>query len=176
MEGALEIICAVGRETDNRIGAEQSPGQRHRRVVLAHVHPVGLHLERQIGAVIEHEGHPEVAADRPNHPSSRQQGPRLEFFLTQLHHVDPALDAGRHERGQVGPVRGAQVEPTIRDGARRHALARALPVRFAVALGLAVALFDVPLAALALAVAFMAALWARTLARLSGPVMSATDI
>ena len=140
------------RQPDDGVGAEDAPGQRDRCIVLAHVDAVRPHLERQIGPVVQHERHAVGAAHGRRHGGPGQQRPGVELLVAQLDHVHPAGDAFVEEFGQVGPVRRAEVQAALRD----HPPAPAA-------------------AALALALAFSAFLVARTLARLSGLVMSATE-
>ena len=147
----------MGREPDDGVRSEDAPGQRDRGVVLPHVDAVRPDFEGQVGAVVEDEGHSAVGADGADQASPLQKGSGLEVLVPQLHDVHPAGDAGRHEGGEIGPVRRAEVEAAVRDG--RHSPARA---RHALDF--------------ALAFAFTACLCARTLARLSGPVMSATEM
>ena len=85
-----------------------------------------------------------------------QQRLGVELLVAQLDHVHAAGDAVVEEVGQVRPVRRAEVEAALREvGTPGHPPPAA--------------------AAFALALAFIAFLVARTLARLSGLVMSATE-
>ena len=98
------------------------------------------------------------AAHGRRHGGPGQQRLGVELLVAQLDHVHPAGDAVVEEVGQVGPVRRAEVEAALREvGNPGHP-----PVPAADA-------------ALAFAFAFSAFLVARTLARLSGLVMSATE-
>ncbi len=145
-----QIGWAVGREPDDGVRPENSTGKCNRRVVLPHVDTVGLHLEGQVGSIVEDEGHAVVVTDGADEAGPLHERLGVEVFLTKLDDVHASGDARGHEDFEVGPIRCAEVEAAIRDGAwRRHVLERAF--------------------------AFMACLCARTLARLSGPVMSATD-
>ena len=87
-----------------------------RRVVLADVHAVRPHLEREVGPVVEHEGHAEVAAHGGRQPGPGQQRLGLELLVPQLDDVHPAGDAVGEEGGQVGPVRRAEVEAALARG------------------------------------------------------------
>ena len=111
--------------------------------------PSAPDLECEVGPVVEHEGHPVLPAHRRRHTGPRQQGPRFEVLVAQLDHVDPAGDARREELGQVGAVRRAEVEAAAGEVPGAHASACAW--------------------------AFMAFLVARTLSRLLGSRMSATE-
>ncbi len=147
---ALEVGRTVRRQPDDGVGTQDAPGQRDRRVVLAHVDAVRPRLEREVGPVVQHEGHAVVPAHRRRHLGPGQQRLGLELLVAQLDHVHAARDALAEERGQVRPVRRAEVEAALGEvGPRGHAPARAL--------------------------AFIAFLVALTLARLSGSVMSATE-
>ena len=100
------------------------------------------------------KGTPGVTADVAHHGGPGEQGARLELLVPQLHHVDPAGDAGGHELGQVWPIGGAEIETAGREvEAGAHADA----------------------CALAFALALAAFLAARTLAMVSASVMSATE-
>ena len=68
------------------------------------MHPVGLHLEGQVGPVVEDEGDAVVSADGSQLAGSFQERPGLELLVTQLDDVDATGDTGRHERGQIGPI------------------------------------------------------------------------
>ena len=115
---------------------------------------VGVHFEGQVGSIVEDEGHSVVEADSADEAGPLDERLRLKMLLAQLDDVHSAGDAGRDEMLEVGPIGCAEIQVAVRDGAsRRHALALAFAFAFA----------------------FMACLCARTLARLSGPVMSATD-
>jgi hypothetical protein len=140
----------VGGQTDDGVGTEDAPGQRDRGVVLPDVHPVGPDGQGQVRTVVQDEGDTSGAAGLAHHGRALEQGAGVQLLVPQLHHVDPALDAGGDEVSQVGPVRGAEVEVAGREvEAGAHADARAL--------------------------AFSAFFLARTLAMLSASVMSATE-
>jgi hypothetical protein len=144
----------VGRQTDDRVGTQNAPGQRDRGIVLADVHPVSPDGQRQVGPVVEHERDTGVLTDVAHHGGPGEQRAGFEVLVPQLHHVDAARDAGRDEIGQVGPVRSAEIEMAGREvegGAHAEACA------------------------LAFAFAFAAFLAARTLAIVSASVMSATE-
>ena len=111
---------------------------------------VGAHLERQVGPVVEHEGHAVGAAHLGGQPRPGEQWPGLEILVPQLDDVHAPRDAGGEEVGQVGPVRRAEVEAATREvPSGGHAPPRAR--------------------------AFMAFLVALTFSRLAASVMSATD-
>src|SRR5439155_18250706 len=95
-------------------------GQRGWRVVLADVDAVGLHLEGQVGAVIEDERDVAVATHTSREARPLEQQPGVEVLLAQLDHVDPAGDAPLEERGQVGTVRGAEVQASPGECVARH--------------------------------------------------------
>ena len=144
----------MGGQADDGVGTEDAAGQRDRGVVLADVHPVGPDSQRQVGAVVEHEGDAGTTTDVAHHGGPLEQGPGFELLVPQLHHVHPARNAGADEVGQIGPVRCAEIEVAGREvEAGAHADAWAL----------------------ALAFAFNAFFAARTLAMLSASVMSATE-
>ena len=152
----LEVGRTVRRQPDDGVGPQDAPGQRDRRIVLAHVDAVRPHLERQVGPVVQHERHAVGAAHGRRHGGPGQQRLGVELLVAQLDHVHPAGDAVVEEVGQVGPVRRAEVEAALREvGSPAHPPPAA--------------------AAFAFALAFSAFLVARTLARLSGLVMSATE-
>ncbi len=145
------------RQPDDGIGAQDAPGQRDRRIVLAHVDAVGPHLERQVGPIVQHERHAVGAAHGRRYGGPGHQRLGVELLVAQLDHVHPAGDALVEEVGQVGTVRRAEVQAALREvGSPGHPPVPAV-------------------AAFALALAFSAFLVARTLARLSGLVMSATE-
>ncbi len=140
----------MGGQPDDRVGPEDAPRQRDRRVVLPDVDTVRPGLEGEVGPVVQHERDAVGAAGVSGDAGAGQERAGLEVLFSQLDDVDAAGDAGGHEAGEVRPVRRAQVEAPARKVAPgAHSFARAL--------------------------AFMARLFARTFSRVSGPVMSATD-
>jgi hypothetical protein len=72
---------------------------------------VGAHGRSQVRPVIEHEGHPFGGADPLDQVRSRDEFGVVEELLPKLHDVDSTGNAPAHEHLEVGPVRGAEVEP-----------------------------------------------------------------
>ena len=155
----------MGGEPDDGVRSENAPGQCDRSVVLTDMDSVRLGFERKVGAVVEDERHAGVRADGPDQCGPLQKGSGVEVFVPQLHDVHSAGDAGRDKSREVRPVGCAEVEAAVRDSRHgrpggRHGRAREGVTRLD----------------FALAFAFTPCLYARTLARLSGPVMSATEM
>ena len=101
----------MGREPDERVLANHGTGLFGCGVVLADMDTVGTHLGGQVGAVVEDEGHPEVGAD-PLEQACPGHDPGIgQLLVAQLHDVDAPLDAAPDEPLEVGPVRGAEIEP-----------------------------------------------------------------
>ena len=127
----------MGRQADDGVGAEDAPRQRDRRVVLSHVDPVGPDLERQVGPVVEHEGHAVLAADRGRDAGPSQQRPRVEVLVAELDDVHPARDAARRgsRPGRAGPAcRGRGGDPRGRGRRSRPGAAPGPSQAFLVAL------------------------------------------
>ena len=116
----------MGREPDEGVGTQDATGQRDRRVVLADVHAVGPGLERQVGTVVQDEGHTVLVADGDGRAGSIQERSGLEVLVAQLHDVHPAVDARGEKRCEIRSVRRAEIEVATRKfGARGHVPARA---------------------------------------------------
>ena len=92
----------MGREADDGIGPHDPPRQRDRRIVLPDVDAVRPRLQRQVGPVVQDEGHAEVPADGRRHGGPGQQGLGVELLVTQLDHVHPAGDAVAEEWARSG--------------------------------------------------------------------------
>ncbi len=138
------------READDGVGTQDAPGQRDRSVVLPDVHPVGPDGQRQVGAVVQDEWDSRGTAHVLRHGRPLQQRAGVQLLVPELHHVDPARDAGGNEVRQVRAVGCAEIEMAAGEvETAAHADARAL--------------------------AFAAFFLARTLAMLSASVMSATE-
>jgi hypothetical protein len=145
-----QIAQAVRRETDDGVGPENAAGEGDRCVVLSHMDTVSTDLEGHVRSIIDDEGHSVGAADVADEAAPLDEFLGFEVLLAQLDDVHPSSDARPDEVFEVRTIGCAEIQVALRDGAPlRHAPARAL--------------------------AFIACLWARTLAKLSGPVMSATD-
>ena len=70
----------MGREPNYGVGTEDATGQRDRRVVLADVHAVGPGLERQVGTVVQDEGHTVLVAEGDGRAGSVQERSSLEVL------------------------------------------------------------------------------------------------
>ena len=108
--GSVQVGSTVGGETDDGVGTEDASGQGDRGVVLADVHPVGPDGQGQVGAIVEHEGDAGARQTSRDDDGPFEQRPGVEVLVPQLDDVDATGDAGGDEVGQVGSVRGAEVE------------------------------------------------------------------
>ena len=120
-----------GRPGRASTGPTMASGPRIRRASATgasswpDVHAVRPRLEREVGTVVQHEGHAQVAAHGQRHCGPGQQRPGLELLVTELDHVHPAGDAVARGRwpGRAGPAcrgrggaprgRGAAVTPRL---------------------------------------------------------------
>ena len=80
------------------------------------MHAVGTDRRRQVGTVVEDEWHLMAGADLLDDPGPSHQIRIGEVLVAELHDVDPADDASLYEGPEIGPVGGAEIEPTLGQG------------------------------------------------------------
>src|SRR5579863_2754116 len=181
---AVELFWCMGRQAHDRERPEDPPSEGWWRVVLSDVDPVRPRFEGEVGTVVQDERDAEIRAHFSQDGRTTKEGPRVERLLAQLHDVDTAGNAIRHESREVRAVRGAEVEMAPSKSAavgewpahrvvRRRAFPTAGAPEDAFARCERVAWSDAPPAALA--AAFASRLRNLTSARLSASTMSATE-
>ena len=115
----MQLLNPVGAAADQAIGPQQAPGDGGGQVVLTEVHPIGIHGQGQIKAVVDKEQGAMAGAELAQGPSfaepllvadrqaSRPWGVRLRPVLNETH---ARLQGCGHHRLQVGDRAGDQIQ------------------------------------------------------------------
>ena len=109
--GTVDLLGGVGGESDQQLGTERLARHLHRRVVLPQVHAVGVRGLHQIGAVVEDEQRPVLAAHSREHPGRVERLVVARVLHPQLNDVD--APAERLAEEPLGPAFAHQVEPCV---------------------------------------------------------------
>jgi hypothetical protein len=71
----------VRGQADDGVGTEDPPGQRDRGIVLPDMDPVSPDGQREVRAVVEHEGDTRVAADVAHQSGPGQQRAGVQLLV-----------------------------------------------------------------------------------------------
>src|ERR671914_169804 len=118
-DGRVELLGRMGREPDQQRVAHLLADHGHRQVVLAHVYPVDLGVESQVGAVVQPDQRALFVADRAEARGGAQDRFVVGALVAELDHVHAAAQGrGEHvlRRGLHDEVEPGSPEALTRVG------------------------------------------------------------
>ena len=113
LEGGTGLRGAVGGETDEFVGPDQTTGFGDGLVVLADMNSIRAGGGDEFGVVIEKEGNAGLAAERGEGLGKREDFGGREIFGAELEDLDSAGEHGAGGLNGLGGLAVAEVENAV---------------------------------------------------------------